>query len=179
MFRVVLKFSVGIAVLLTSVGLWWSVENESTDQTNSGAPKVEWNSFPVVLADNAAEETSVGYGEATVVFVYSPYQCYSSRDAMNGWHRAARQVEGVQAVNVLQDRGLLPARRYLNTFSPPYQTRLDSTGWFRKNFDLSTTPAVVLISKNEGGRIVYPTSTSLSNEQRRQYVQQLVSPIDS
>ncbi|PQJ35456.1 hypothetical protein BSZ35_13330 [Salinibacter sp. 10B] len=140
---------------------------------------MNWDAFPVVLNNKAADAPLPPAEEATVVFFYSPYQCYSSRDAMHGWHRAASQVEEVHAVNVLQERSRLSARRYLNTFTTPYRTRLDTIGWFQTTFDLSTTPAVILMSEDEKKEVIYPTATSLSNEQRRRHVQQIVRPTDS
>ena len=181
MLRAVLKFGISFAVLAISTALWWSAENEPAGQSDLAASKVEWDEFPVLLeGENIESSPATGRtGDAAVVFVYSPHQCYSNRNAMDGWHRAARQVEGVQAVNVLQDRGRLSARRYLNTFSTPYRTRLDSTGWFRNAFDLGTTPAVVLVSNDGTKGIFYPVGSPLSDEERLRHVSRLPTPTDS
>ncbi len=179
--HVVLKFGLGVVVLLTSAVLWWGSDNESTNDPNISPSEIAWERFPVLLQGEGHTSTQLPRRaeEAVAVFVYSPHQCYSNRNAMDGWHRAARRVEGVRAVNVLQDRSRQSARRYLNVFSTPYRTRLDSTGWFRSAFDLDTTPAIALLSSDGTKAVFYPTVSSLSDEKRRRHVSQLSTPTDS
>lgn len=178
--RIVIKFGVGAVVLLASFAFWWTIEDPSVTSTNLSASDIEWASFPVVHTGDVGGRQQVRRTRsAHVLFVYSPHQCYSNRDAMDGWHRAARRTEGVTAANVLLERGRQSAQRYLSVFSTPYRTRLDSVGWFRKMLDLSTTPAVVLLSDEGTKDVFYPTASSLSDEQRQQHVRQLVDQTDS
>jgi len=178
--RILIKFGVGAGVLLASLAFWWTTEDASTAYTALSPSDVEWATFPVVhTGDAAGRQKARRTGNAHVLFVYSPHQCYSNRDAMDGWHRAARQTEGATAANVLLERGRQSARRYLSVFSTPYRTRLDSTGWFRKTFDLSTTPAVVLLSGEGTKDVFYPAASSLSDEQREERVHRLVNRTDS
>jgi hypothetical protein len=178
--RIVFKFGIGAVVLLASFAFWWTAEGPSARATDLSTSDIEWASFPVVrTGDVAGRQQARHTGSARVLFVYSPHQCYSNRDAMDSWHQAARQTEGVTAANVLLERGRQSAQRYLSVFPTPYQTRLDSTGWFRKTLNPITTPAVVLLS-DEGTRdIFYPTASSLSDRQRQQHVHQLVDQSDS
>lgn len=176
----IFKFGGGTVVLLASLVFWWTTEEPSADYTGISSSEIEWAAFPVLQTGNYARSQKVHRTRrAKVLFVYSPHQCYSNRNAMDGWHRAPHQVEEVQAANVLLERGRLSAQRYLNAFSTPYRTRLDSTGWFRNTLDLSTTPAVVLVSDDGPEDIFYPTDSALSDEQRQRHVQRLVNPTDS
>lgn len=176
----IVKFGSGTVVLLVSLVFWWTTEDPSPEYTGISPSEIEWAAFPVLqTGDDARSQRLPRKGRAKVLFIYSPHQCYSNRNAMDGWHRAARQVEEVQAANVLLERGRLSAQRYLNAFSTPYRTRLDSTGWFRNTLDLSTTPAVVLLSVDGPEDIFYPTDSPLSDEQRQRHVQRLVNPTDS
>ena len=178
--RIVIKFSVGAAVLLAGFTFWWATEDPSAEYTDLSPSEIEWTIFPVVqTGDDFGQQDARRTVNTRVFFVYSPHQCYSNRDAMDGWHRAARQTEGANAINVLLERDHQSARRYLSVFSTPYQTRLDSTGWFRNTFGLSTTPAVVILSNEGTKNIFYPTVSSLSDAQRHLHVQQLVNSTNS
>jgi len=178
--RIVIRFGVGAVVLLASFAFWWTAEGPSARATDLSASDIEWASFPVLQPEKGVKEHETDRTESpNVLFVYSPHQCYSNRDAMDGWHRAARRTEGVRAVNVLRERGRLSAQRYLGTFSTPYRTRLDSTGWFRNTFDLAATPAVLLLSDAGTTEVFYPTSSPLSDAERRRHVRRLSSSTDS
>lgn len=177
---IIVKFGVGTLVLLATLAFWWTTDDPPAEHSNLWHSEIEWASFPVVqTGDDTRRQKARRTENGHVLFIYSPHQCYSNRGAMDGWHRAARQTEGVTAANVLLERGRQSARRYLSVFSTPYRTRLDSIGWFRETLDLSTTPAVVLLSAEGTRDILYPTATSLSDEQRQQHVRQLVSRTSS
>lgn len=169
------KVGVGLAALLASLVLWWTVEQNAYGDHTLAPTDVPWDDFPVVLGGEedvpvASAEDSVA---GMVIFVYGPHDCYTNREAMDSWHAAAAQVETVESLNVLLERGPTAARRYLSEFTTPYPTRLDATGWFRSELELIDTPAVVLLAEDGIGHVIYPTQSALTDIDRQRYINQI------
>ena len=162
------KVGIGCAVLALTALAWWCTVDGSTWDTPPAihVDDISWAALPIIMEDetvkspaaiSSAGNTGSPRAEQIIFFVYRPHDCYTNRAAMNSWHELAALDEQVHAINVLKERGMTSARRYLSEFATPYPTRLDTSEWFNHTFGVDRTPAVVLVSEDETPRVVSPS----------------------
>jgi len=132
----------GVMLLLASLGFWW-IGQERGDQTSSHVGSVAVEKLPLLQFDEAVVAEAPAY---RILFVYGPLECQPSRPLMDAWHALAAANEEIVAENVLVERGVIPARRYLSVYETPYATRLDSTAYIQRSLEIARTPAVVVVS---------------------------------
>lgn len=156
------KTIIGVVVLIVGVSMVFPDHPRKRDLYLSD---VEIDRFPVLTGKTYNEKA-----EVQVIFVYSPGDCYlrSSMKSMKSWHRVSKKVNGVLALNVIQEEDYISAKRYISEFPTHYRTRLDSTGWFNSELDLSTTPAVILLSRHQEAEVIYPLQSGLTEADRLQ-----------
>lgn len=136
------NIALGVVLILGSLGVWWM--GQATDEKASLlAERVELDNLPVLQTESPGV---VNEHTKKVLFVYGPLECQPSKPLMDAWHALAEASDEVVAENVLVERGLVAARRYLSVYDTPYTTRLDSTAYLQSTLAIDRTPLVVIVS---------------------------------
>ena len=162
-----LKITIGILIITFS---GFALSEYNPRERNFYVSDAELERFPLLNGERQNAKF-----EGIVLFIYSPGDCYlrSSLRSMQNWHKVTSEFDKVISLNILQEESHISAKRYLSEFPISHRTRLDSTGWIKSKLNLSTTPALVLLSRNQQAEVIYPLQSSLTESDRLQRLEQL------
>lgn len=167
-----IKFILGLLILSAiGIGWVWTVQTSATiEPVAVPTASIHWHHFPVVSGEPIAASTETG---AQVIFVYSTKDCKPNSTIVRDWFQFFELQPQIRTTGVFQTKNRRLARRYTRLFPTPLPTRLDSIGWFRRTFDLTMTPAVLLVSEDQRVRVLYPEAKALTHAQKLALVEAL------
>jgi hypothetical protein len=158
-----LKIFVGVVVLL-ACGAYWIYENDSAKASARYPRDVDWSRFSLLNERSSGpQEERKKKKQASVVILFGLSDCETHEEAFNAWTNGTAQYENIDLVGVMSEPSALTAGRYLKLNGQPFPVRLDSTGWFEKQFHVKRMPAILLLAPGRTPRVIPSKSADFRN----------------